>query len=218
MTSLVSPSWQPSVQTSPRIAALILAAGQSLRFGSDKRQAILPDGQSMLEAVLRRYQAVFHRVLLVAREGDDFARQLADMHGCELVISAEAELGMGHSLACGAQALMACEELAGAIVGLADMPGVATETLRDLRDVLAARQRPVVPVFQGHLGHPRGLPCAWFEALARLSGDQGARQLMDWRRAEAVHVNDPGILLDADTPEDLHKLARMATHVTGARG
>lgn len=195
----------------PQIASLILAAGQSTRFGSDKRQAILPDGQSMLEAVLRRHHAVFDRVLLVAREGDEFARQLADMHGSELVISAEAELGMGHSLACGAHALMAHEGLSGAIIGLADMPGVAVDTLRDLRDVLAARQRPVVPVFQGHPGHPRGLPSAWFEALGGLSGDQGARHLMDWRLAEAVHVNDPGILLDADTPQDLHTLARMAT-------
>jgi molybdenum cofactor cytidylyltransferase len=192
-----------------QIAGLILAAGQATRFGSDKRQAILHDGQSMLEAVLCRYRDVFDTVLLVARDQDDFACRLADIHGAELVVNEQADLGMGHSLACGAQALMAHEALAGAVIGLADMPAVAAATLVDLKEVLAARMRPVVPVFQGQLGHPRGLPSDWFKALSRLSGDQGARHLLDWRQAVAVHVNDRGVLLDADTPEDLAKLAEM---------
>lgn len=192
------------------IAGMILAAGQSTRFGSDKRRAILPDGQSMLEAVLTRFHAVFASVLLVAPDRDEFARQLADMHGAQLVISDQAALGIGHSLACGAHALMAHEGLGGVVIGLADMPAVSAATLADVRDVLAARQRPVVPEYQGQLGHPRGLPAAWFEALSRLSGDQGARQLLDWRQAVPVHVNDRGVLLDADTPEDLARLADMS--------
>lgn len=195
-----------------RIAGMILAAGRASRFGSDKRQAILPDGHSMLEAVLRRFHEAFGTVLLVAREHDDFARRLADIHGAELVVSEQADLGLGHSLACGAQALMGHEGLDGVVIGLADMPAVRTATLIDLKDVLAARMRPVVPVFQGQLGHPRGLPRDWFEALAHLTGDLGAKQLLDWRQAVAVHVNDGGVLLDADTPEDL---ARFEKRVAG---
>lgn len=193
-----------------RIAGMILAAGQASRFGSDKRQAILPDGRGMLETVLQRFHEAFDTVLLVARGQDDFARGLADMHGAELVVSTRAELGMGHSLACGAQALMGHEGLDGVVIGLADMPAVRTATLIDVKDVLAARMRPVVPVFQGQLGHPRGLPRDWFEALGRLTGEQGARQLLDWRQALAVHVNDAGVLLDADTPEDLARFERIA--------
>lgn len=189
------------------IAGLILAAGQATRFGSDKRQALLPDGRTMLEAVLINFGEVFDTVLLVARDHDDFACQLADIHGIELVISDQADLGMGHSLACGAQALLAHEDLSGAVVGLADMPAVVHGTLLDIKQTLACRQQPVVPVYQGQLGQPRGLPRAWFEAMTHLSGDQGARQLLDWRQAVAVHVNDPGVLLDADTPEDLVKLS-----------
>jgi len=192
-----------------QIVGMILAAGQATRFGSDKRQAILPDGQSMLEAVLRRFIDVFDTVLLVSQDDDDFAQHLADIHGVELVVNDQAELGIGHSLACGAQSLMAHEGVAGVVIGLADMPAIATSTLRDLKDVLAARMRPVVPVFQGELGHPRGLSSDWFDALSRLTGDQGARQLLDWRQAVAVHVNDRGVLLDADTPEDLARLAEM---------
>ena len=198
--------------TMKRIVGMVLAAGQAARFGSDKRQAILPDGQSMLEAVLRRFHEAFDTVLLVARDQDDYAEQLADIHGSELVVNDQADLGMGHSLACGAQALMGHEALDGVVIGLGDMPAVSTATLVDLREVLAARMQPVVPMFQGQLGHPRGLPSEWFEALGRLTGDQGARQLLDWRQAVAVHVNDPGVLLDADTPQDLARLVRASPH------
>lgn len=188
------------------IAGLILAAGQATRFGSDKRQALLPDGCSMLEAVIIRYKEVFDTLLLVAQDNDDFACQLADIHGIDLVPNAQSDLGMGHSLACGAQALLARHGLSGVVVGLADMPAVATTTLLDIRQTLIGRKRPVVPIYQGQLGQPRGLPHDWFEALSGLTGDQGARQLLDWRQAVPVHVNDPGVLHDVDTPADLERL------------
>ncbi|MGC4059695.1 MAG: nucleotidyltransferase family protein [Aquabacterium sp.] len=191
------------------IAGLILAAGQATRFGSDKRQALLPDGCSMLEAVIVRYREVFDTLLLVAQADDPFAQQLADIHGIELVVNEQADLGMGHSLACGAQALLAREGLSGVVVGLADMPAVAIATLLDVRETLMARGQPVVPSYQGRLGQPRGLPADWFEALSRLTGDQGARQLLDWRQAVALHVNDPGVLHDVDTPADLDRLGAM---------
>jgi len=189
------------------IAALILAAGQATRFGSDKRQALLPDGCSMLEAVITRYREVFDTLLMVAPDHDHFSRQLADIHGIELVPNEQPDLGMGHSLACGAQALLAHHGLSGVVIGLADMPAVASATLLDVRQTLTSRGRPVVPIYQGRLGQPRGLPQDWFEALTRLTGDQGARQLLDWRQAVAVHVNDPGVLHDVDTPADLERLS-----------
>lgn len=188
------------------VAGLILAAGQASRFGSDKRQAILPDGRTMLEAVLTRYAEVFDTLWLVIPPDDAFGKSLADMHGAYAIVNAQADLGMGHSLACGAQALMSQADVSGVVVGLADMPAVASQTLQDLKHTLMGRGQPVVPVYQGKLGQPRGLPRAWFEALSKLSGDQGARHLLDWRQALAVHVNDPGVLQDADTPEDLARL------------
>lgn len=188
------------------VAGLILAAGQASRFGSDKRQAILPDGRTMLEAVLARYAEVFDTLWLVTPPDDAFGSQLADMHGAYLVVNAQPDLGMGHSLACGAQALLPHADISGVVVGLADMPCVASQTLQDLKHTLMGRGQPTVPVYQGKLGQPRGLPRGWFEALSQLTGDQGARQLLDWRLAVAVHVNDPGVLQDADTPEDLARL------------
>lgn len=185
------------------IAGLILAAGRAIRFGRDKRQALMPDGRSMLETVLAAYAAEFDQVFMVTRPDDAFGQSLANALGARVLVNEKADQGMGQSLACGARALMQRPEVSGVVVGMADMPAVQPATLKALRQALRKSQAPVVPVYKGLLGQPRGLPRASFEALRQLSGDQGARQLLDWHQAMAVPVDDPGVLLDADTPEDM---------------
>ena len=189
-----------------RIAGLILAAGQSSRFGSDKRQVVLPDGRSMLDAVVAQYTEVFDVVWLVVGPLDAFATDVAKGHGAQCLVNEQAGLGMGHSLACGAKTLMTHMDVTGVVVGLADMPAIANETLLALRQALSMRSQAVVPVYRGQLGQPRGLPRSCFAALSQLTGDQGARQLLDWHQVEAIHVDDPGVLLDVDRPQDLAKL------------
>jgi molybdenum cofactor cytidylyltransferase len=121
-----------------RMAALILAAGQSQRFGQDKRQARLPAGPTMLDAVLALYAQVFAPVLVVVRPGDDaFALTAAQRHGATPVVCEQAYLGMGHSLAAGAQALLALgPDVQGVVIGLADMPAVQVSTLLALKQAL----------------------------------------------------------------------------------
>jgi molybdenum cofactor cytidylyltransferase len=192
------------------VAAIVLAAGQATRFGRDKRQAILPDGRSMLDSVLDSYAQVFDPVLLVVRADDAFAQGLAERHGARIVISEQAGQGMGHSLAAGAQALLSLAGLPipidAVVIGLADMPAIAQSTLLALRAALEQQAQPVLPVHEGQMGHPRGLPRAYLEAMGTLTGDMGARHLLDWSAAMQLPVNDPGVLLDIDHPDDLNCL------------
>jgi molybdenum cofactor cytidylyltransferase len=194
-----------------RIAAIVLAAGQGRRFGQDKRQVLLPDGRSMLDTVLSLYAPLFEPLLVVVAPGDSFAPALAARHGAQVVECAQAAAGMGHSLAAGAQALLevgtgasqGLSAVQGAVIALADMPAVSPPTLLALRAALLQHGQPVVPVHDGRLGHPRGLPRACFEAMTHLQGDMGARHLLDWGQAIKLPVNDPGVLLDVDQPADL---------------
>lgn len=188
------------------IAGLILAAGRGTRFGADKRLARLPDGHTLLEATLARHAGISQPLLIVLRPDDEAASVLARQHGAQVLICTEADQGMGHSLACGARALLAMPEVESVVIDLADMPSVSAATLHLVHQALRDHRQAVVPRYQGQLGQPRGLPRACFEALSQLRGDQGARHLLDWHQAVHVEVDDAGILLDIDRPADLAML------------
>jgi len=217
----------------PRVVVLVLAAGASTRFGSDKRQALLPDGRSLLEAVVATHREVFDEVWVLTRPGpageaDAFAQAVCEAHGARCVSCADAALGQGHTLAAGLRMLLALPggaasvaPVAGALVALADMPWVRADTLQRLSERFEATGRVVVPRCGDALGHPRLLPRAVWPALlgdavsgagsagapgpTGLRGDRGAQALLDWSAAEQVAVDDTGVLRDADTPADLRQ-------------
>ena len=85
------------------------------------------------------------------------------------------------------------------------MPLVQVSTLR----AVAARlmQDPVVfAQYRGRRGHPVGFGAELYSELIALKGDEGARRLLARYAAQPVEVNDPGVLLDIDTVEDLARL------------
>lgn len=194
----------------PRIAVLVLAAGRSTRFGSDKRQALLPSGQRMLPAVLSTLTGVFDDVCVLSRVGDAFAPVACAEAGCQHLSCEDADLGMGHTLAEGLRWLMPRPDIDAALVALADMPAVRPDTLRALAAACVGSALeagsdalPVAPRHRGQLGHPRILPRATWPRLLSPRGDEGARHAVDWSAARLVEVDDAGVLVDIDTRGDL---------------
>ena len=182
--------------------ALILAAGTATRFGSDKRMALLPDGQPVLHASLSRYAGLFDIVGVVLHGGDSFGLAACQQFGCLPIVAPDAHLGMGASLAAGVRTVESAAS-GGLIVGLADMPGIHRDAIAQIRDHLHSRQRLVVPVFDGKPGHPRGIPARYLPALQQLTGDEGARQVLPWAEADRLEIDCPGVHWDIDLPTDL---------------
>ena len=92
----------------------------------------------------------------------------------------------------------------------ADMPWVSAETVRHIvetaRDETGgdSASRIVVPVLpDGRRGHPVSFGAGHLPALARLTGDRGARVLLDAHPLRTITVADAGILRDVDMPSDL---------------
>lgn len=196
-------------------AGLILAAGQARRFGSDKRQALLPNGLTMLEHVIAQYTKVLDRLWVVLPPNDDWGPSVCRHHPVTVVESPLAHHGMGHSLATGVQAILDADteqSLKGLIIGLADMPGINAEHVAQVLAALQASigqlgsQALVVATHQGQDGHPRGMGRDHLVKLTQLSGDAGARSLLDWSRAERVELIGAAPLQDIDRPEDLQAL------------
>ena len=157
----------------------------------------MPDGRTLLESTLTRYQNGFESVFLVLRpEDSDWAPYLA---GCMKVFAADAHRGMGHSLAAGVAAAM---EFDGAFIALGDMPWVEASTLGSLRRSLNDRGAIVRPFHNGTPGHPVGFGQAHFGALMNLSGGQGAKVVLDDNPqcVIAFDVADAGVIRDLDVP------------------
>lgn len=186
------------------MAALLLAAGSGSRFGSDKLMHALPDGRPMAVAsALRMREGLPEaRCVAVVRSGHTLLADALGAAGFDVVFSAEAHLGMGHSLAAGVRA---CPQGAGFVVALADMPFIEPATMAAVGEALHAGASIAAPSFEGRRGHPVGFAAMHGPALAALKGDAGARELL---RAHAdsivlVPVDDAGVLRDVDTPADL---------------
>ncbi|WP_299258297.1 nucleotidyltransferase family protein [uncultured Kushneria sp.] len=189
---------------------LILAAGHSRRFGSDKRLAAL-GGQTLLAATTARLAPHVSSIVVMLRHGEH-AKAFGLPEETHILQAPSSPIGMGTSLAAAVSALLAssdsrhqrCEALA---LMLGDMPAVRAETLQALAE--QARHDMIVrPYHQGRAGHPVIFGRAYWPALTELEGDEGARELLRRYPSHVVmlDVNDPGILTDIDTPDDLPSL------------
>lgn len=183
--------------------AIILAAGCSRRFGDDKRRATLANGNLLIQQTLEKVCRVFADVLLVLRREDEEIRGLLEplFPDVTCLHAPDSALGMGHSLANAAARINGWD---GAFVFLADMPYVRTETLMRLKSCCTGTHI-VVPVCDAQPGHPVGFPADLFDDLKRLTGDRGARAIIDAHPERVLHiaVADRGVLLDVDLPTDL---------------
>lgn len=189
------------------VVTLLLAAGAANRFGSDKRQAQLASGDTLLQASLACYQNGPGSCIVVLDKNDGPERDWLATKGATSisVASRTAPHGMGDSLAAGAREA-ARQGYDACLVALADMPWVAATTLSAIAGALL--EHPiVVPAWQGQWGHPVGFTVRYFDELAVLTGDRGARSLLKRHAAQrkVLEVADRGVLLDVDCPADLQR-------------
>lgn len=184
------------------IAGLLLAAGNSTRFGQHKLTFSLPDGVQVGIRSASVMAGVMDECYAVVRHQDQaFTDQLRRM-GFNIVVQPSQDAGMGNSLALGVQASQHAD---GWVIALADMPWIQQQTLRAVISTLQAGAAIAAPCYQDKRGHPVGFSQLHRSELMLLNEDKGARQLLrDYsNHLQLVEVDDPGILRDVDKRQDL---------------
>lgn len=197
-----------SLAASPVV--IVLAAGLGSRFtgSGHKLEQLLAgddgaaDAAAVLSLTLRHALASGLPVLVVT------TAELAPLAQEEvaardvLVVPSAARVrgrGMGDSIAAG---VAARSDAAGWLLLPADMPRVKPGTLKAVAKALEVH--PVAfAQHHGRRGHPVGFSAELYSELIALTGDEGARRLVARYPAQAVEVEDAGVLIDIDTAEDL---------------
>lgn len=202
----------PAADHMARVAAVILAAGQSRRMGPINKMLVEIDGTPM---VVRTVEAALASDVdpVVVVLGHESAQVRAALGERDVIFVENPDFatGLSSSLKRGLAALPG--SIDGAVVCLGDMPKVGREHI----DRLVAAFDPAeghgicVPIFGGKRGNPVLWDRRYFDEMGELAGDVGARHLIG-AHEEAVHeveMPDSGVLLDLDTPE------AVAAHKSG---
>ena len=189
------------------IRGVLLAAGYSTRFGSNKLLHPLPAGSPdagvpiALAAARRFTDALPDPVAVIRPRAQKLGKILRDA-GCNTVVCRNAAEGMGVSLA---EGVRAAADAQGWVIALADMPYLRPDTIRVIAKALSEGAGIAAPAYRGERGHPVGFARRFLDELTALRGDAGARELIkkhpDW--ITLYDVDDPGVLRDVDEPSDL---------------
>ncbi len=191
------------------VAAIVLGAGRSSRM-APHHKLLLPDasGRTMVARVVDNVLASAARpVIVVTGHRADEVRAALAGRDVTFVQCDQYTDGLSASLRTG---LGAVPPGAGALVCLGDMPLVTGAQMTQLLDAYDPEEgRAIIaPAYAGRLGNPVLWGPAYFAEIAALTGDSGARRLLD-RHADAVtrvEFDDDAVLRDFDTVESLTTL------------
>lgn len=184
------------------LTGILLAAGQSSRFGSNKLLQPLTDQIPMVVLAARKLKAVLPESLAVVSPDDPQTAELLNAEGLQIVINPQPEAGIGRSLAC---AIRASHDVPGWLIMLGDMPWLSKQTIREVAETLKQPKDIVAPLYGDRRGHPVGFGKAYVRELLALDGDNGARSIVQAHRQHLrlITVSDPGVLRDIDRPQDI---------------
>ena len=183
------------------IALVLLAAGQSNRFGSDKLSQPLGGATVAAWSLAAAERAGFATKVMVVSPGR--APYADALTGWRVATNPDAGEGIASSIRAGIGAVPQATRL---VFALADMPLVEPAHLRALALAPAVA---FTDYSGGRAGVPAGFPASAFPLLLGLEGDRGAASLLPMLDRHKLIRTDPGSLVDVDTPAALARASEL---------
>ena len=192
------------------IAGILLAAGGSRRFGGGAQKLIARLGD---ESVVHRAAATLAgatdtSIVVVGRDAEAVRAELADLNA-SVIVNDDWESGLASSLRAGVAAVDANTDAI--LIGLGDQPGLDPHVVRAVIDAWKASSAPIVAArYRGEQGHPVLFARSVFAELAELTGDRGAKPVIERDASRVAFVDvDAAAPRDVDTRADLDALNRV---------
>lgn len=195
-------------------AGIILAAGESVRFGKPKQLLELNDRfliEWVLDAALgsrlektllvlgHKQQAILSALGRKARHPD-----------LQVVINPNYQNGQSTSLKAGVEKIQ--NEFPAVMFILGDQPMLDSETIDSLLVKFWSSEKDIcVPVFQGRRGNPVIFSHKFFDLLVKIAGDIGAREIIQ-NHPQCIleaEIKNPLCFIDIDTQNDFDKLVEL---------
>lgn len=183
-----------------QIAALLLAAGQSRRFGGNKLHCIVNGELTMLELCARQLQRNCDNVTCIIRRDDTFSLELLQKAQVNIIHPDIDNAEFGNNIA---KAVRATADADGWLIALADMPYIQAATIQSVISQLQQGNAVVVPTYKAQHGHPVGFGKAARDKLLKLNGPYGAKSVFSFFAVTELNTDDPGVLADIDTLADI---------------
>lgn len=196
------------------ISAILLAAGAARRFGAPKLLEHV-HGKPVIRwsAELLRRAPVDEVIVVVARDHDGIRHALSDVD-VKFVVNADAQAGVGTSIASGIGAADSGSEAA--LIALGDEPMLDVASLRRVVErYRAGGAAIVVPTYQGSRGHPVLFDRSVFRELRELTGDEGGKAVTERIPSRVAFCEmETDAPIDLDTPYDLDLLRAAPPRIT----
>ena len=192
-----------------KISAILLAAGESKRMGTNKLS--LPWGRkTVLEHCLRvLLSSKVGEVLVVLNKQSRNLGQRLEGPQVKLVHNPQFRKGMSTSIRKGIQTIG--RKSRAVLIALGDHPLLNVNTVNALiRAYVEKKGTIIVPVFRGKRGHPVLFDRRYEKELLRLKKDVGARALLERHKKEVYefHSRSEGVVADIDTWGEYRKRTR----------
>lgn len=183
-----------------RVGCVVMAAGNSSRFGSNKLLHRL-DGRTFIERALDAVPPALLENTVVVTQYDAVAA-LAERRGLRVLRNEHPDWGVSHTIRLGTQALQSCD---GILYLVADQPHLTQASVSRIVQTWRAHPDRITGAAHGERrGNPNLFPAEFFDELCALEGDRGGTRVIRAHpdRLLTVQVPEPE-LADHDAPAKL---------------
>ncbi len=187
-----------------KVAAIVLAAGQSTRMGEQNKLFLKIGERSMIQQVVANLTASkVERIFVVTgHERERVRNELRDL-SVTFIHNRDYAEGLSTSIRIALGQLP--KKMNAALICLGDMPFVATSQIDALIDAFdpGTQQTICVPTYKGKRGNPVLWGRNYFQEMMEVRGDVGAKHIIGEYKQSTVEVamDDVGVITDFDTPE-----------------